>query len=301
MDLRSLSYLEAVIRTGGFTSAAAELNVVQPAVSQQIKRLETELGVTLIDRGTRRATEAGLVLLRRSHRIFSEVDAARAELDELAGIERGTVRAGAIHWLEPLDLPSLLCAFTTRYPGISVDLREHDARVMFEMLSDGRLDLVFSNISPGDETPAGLQRQHLFSEPIVVGVAVNHPLATGTSVRLEDLSEEPFVAFRHGSAFRDTVDTALAAAATAPEVRFESSDLAMVRNLVAEGLGVALMPQSLADATGPAIATLEIAPDPPVRTVALTWRTDLSVSPPARAFLDLALEWIDSTGLTTRR
>jgi len=293
MHLRSLSYLEAVIRTGGFTSAAAELNVVQPAISQQIKRLETELGVTLVDRATRQPTEAGTLLLSRTHRIFSELDAARAELDQLAGVERGTVRAGAIHWLEPLDLPALLRAFTTKHPGISVDLREHDAREMFAMLADGRMDLVISNISPGDETPATLQRRHLFSEPLVVGVAPDHPLARRKTIRLAELSEEPFVAFRHGSAFRDTVDAALAAAATTPEVRFESSDLVVVRNLVAAGLGIALMPQSLAAAPGRPIAALAIAPHPPQRTVAMTWRSNLALSPAARAFLELTLDWID--------
>lgn len=293
MELRHLEYLDAVVRTGSFTAAASELNVVQPAVSQQIKRLEHEVGATLVNRSTRQATEAGELLLSRARRAFAELDTARSEIDELAGLERGTVRAGAIHWLEPLDLPDLLGVFAARYPGISVDLREHDARVMFEMLTDGRMDLVFSNISPGDPVPAGLQRTLIFSEPLVVGVGPHHDLADRASVRLKDLAGEPFVAFRPGSAFRDTVDLALSELRSPPSVRFESSDLAVVRNLTARGLGIALMPKSLAEAPGAEIVALRITPKPPVRTVALTWRSDVDPSPSAKAFLDVTTAWID--------
>lgn len=292
MDVKHLEYLDAVVRTGSFTAAAIELNVVQPAVSQQIKRLEQEVGVTLFDRTTRHPTEAGALLLSRARRVFAELNMARSEIDELVGLERGTVRAGAIHWLEPLDLPDLLVVFSARYPGISVDLREYDARVMFEMLADGRMDLVFSNISPGDQVPGGLQRQVIFSEPLVVGVAPGHRLAAKPSVRLKDLSDEPFIAFRPGSAFRDTVDQALSELSSPPTVRFESSDLAVVRSLTARGLGITLMPQSLAQAPGDEIVALSVAPNPPVRTVALTWRSDADPSPAAKAFLDVTMAWI---------
>ncbi len=292
MDLRQLDYLDAVVRAGSFTRAATEMHVAQPAVSQMIKRLEQELGTPLIDRSTKKATEAGELLLRRARRALSELDAARTEVAELIGLETGTVHAGAIHWLEPLDLPGLLEAFTARHPRIAVDLREFDARVMFDMLNDREMDLVFSNISPGDPVPPGLQRKLLFSEPLIVGVHPDHQLAGRKSIALHELDAEPFVAFRSGSAFRDTVDRALADTGIAPAIRYESSDLITVRSLAAAGLGVALMPQSLAAFPGPPIAILTIEPNPPRRTVALTWRSDLSGSPAGQAFLDLALDWI---------
>lgn len=293
MDLRHLEYLEAVARTGSFTAAARELHVVQPAVSQQIMRLERELDAVLIDRATRQPTEIGERLVARARRIFAELEAARGEVAEMVGLEKGTVRAGAIHWLEPLDISALLSEFSSRYPGISVDLREYDASEMFAMVRDGRMDLVFSNISPGDETPHGFQRQHIFSEPLVVGVSPSHRLARRKSVRLEELAGEPFVAFRPGAAFRDTVDRALEGLGFVPEVRFESSDLAVVRRLAAAGLGVALMPKSLSEAPGPEIVALRVSPKPPVRTVALTWRADITPSPASRAFLEVTLDWIE--------
>ena len=295
MDLRQLRYLDAVARNKSFTAAAKELYVAQPAVSQAIKRLEHELGLTLIDRSSRLATEAGDLVLARARQAFAELEAARTQVGELVGLERGTLRAGAIHWLEPLDLPVLLNAYATRYPGITVSLHEYDARIMFDMLTERQMDIVFSNISPGAEVPAGLEQEILFTEPLVVGVSPDHPLAQQELVSLTDLAAEPFIGFRSGSAFRDTVDHAFAEAQVIPDVRYESSDLITVRRLAAAGLGTALMPQSLASFPGSPLVVLEVEPDPPERTVALTWRSDLTDSPAARAFLDMSLDWINKS------
>jgi DNA-binding transcriptional LysR family regulator len=293
MDLRQLTYLDAVARNESFTAAAKELYVAQPAVSQAIKQLERELGVTLIDRASRRPTEAGDLVLVRARQAFAELDAARTQVGELVGLERGTLRAGAIHWLEPLDLPVLLHAYTTRYPGITVSLHEYDARIMFDMLLDRQMDIVFSNISPGTDVPAGLEQEVLFTEPLVVGVSPDHALAQRDSISLSDLADEPFIGFRSGSAFRDTVDDAFAQALAVPDVRYESSDLMTVRRLAAAGLGAALMPQSLAAFPGSSVTVLTVDPSPPERTVALTWRSDLTDSPAAQAFLEMALSWVN--------
>ncbi|MCL1600963.1 MAG: LysR family transcriptional regulator, partial [Actinomycetia bacterium] len=105
MDLRQLTYLDAVARNASFTAAADELFVAQPAVSQAIKQLELEFGTTLIDRVKKQPTEAGTLVLARARQVFAELEAAREQVGELSGLERGTLRAGAIHWLEPFDLP----------------------------------------------------------------------------------------------------------------------------------------------------------------------------------------------------
>ncbi|MCL1602201.1 MAG: LysR family transcriptional regulator substrate-binding protein, partial [Actinomycetia bacterium] len=176
--------------------------------------------------------------------------------------------------------------------GITVSLHEYDARVMFDMLRERQMDIVFSNISPGADLPAGLEQKLLFTEPLVVGVSPGHPLAERHSISLTDLRDEPLIGFRPGSAFRDTVDHAFANAGVVPQIRFESSDLVTVRSLASAGLGVALMPQSLASFPGAPITALSVDPTPPERTVALTWRSDLTSSPAARAFLDLVLDRI---------
>src|SRR4051812_28945506 len=119
MELRQLRYFAAVARNRHFTRAGEELNIAQPALSQQLRRLETELGVELLARTSRRVeiTQAGEIVLARAHRVLAEVDAIRYELDELKGLARGRVTVGGMAPFGPLDLPALLDDFTRSYPG----------------------------------------------------------------------------------------------------------------------------------------------------------------------------------------
>src|SRR6516162_2771602 len=125
MELRQLVYFDAVVRYGGFSRAAERLRVAQPAVSAQIKQLETELGATLLQRTTRRVTltEAGEVFLARARQALEQLDRARADLDELSTVQRGRVRIGATLILGSLDLPSALAQFRRRYPGVRLALQ----------------------------------------------------------------------------------------------------------------------------------------------------------------------------------
>ncbi|MCL1588259.1 MAG: LysR family transcriptional regulator [Actinomycetia bacterium] len=290
-DLNRLRVLVAVVDEGGFTRAAQALHVAQPAVSQQIKALETQVGYELIDRATKRPTAAGTVLVTHARSAMFELDLAAIEVAELAGLKRGLVRIGAIHWLEPLDLPSLVGGFHARYPGITIRLQEENAADMFAMTLDGDMDLVFSNVIPGDADLPGLNQHRLFVEDLVVATRPGHHLAQGGVCALGDLADEPLIAFRRGSAFHETVVTALLGAGVTPEIAMETSDLAMVRNLVSSGLGVALLPRSLAEAEGRSIGIAEILPHAPARTVALTWNATDTRSAAANAFISFTLKW----------
>jgi len=293
-DLNKLRVLVAVVDEGGFTRAAEALHVAQPAVSQQIKTLEAQVGRELIDRATKQPTAAGTVLIAHARSAMLELDLAAIEVAELAGLKRGLVRIGAIHWLEPLDLPSLVGAFHGRYPGITIRLHEENAADMFAMALDGDMDLVFSNVVPGDADPPGLNQNRLFVEDLVVVTCPGHRLVLGGVCALSDLADERLIAFRRGSAFYETVVTALRAAGVTPEIAMETSDLAMVRNLVSRGLGVALLPRSLAEAEGRSIGIAEILPHAPVRTVALTWKAVDTRSAAANAFITFTLNWFDA-------
>src|ERR687888_104336 len=118
MDLRQLRYLVALAEEGHFTRAAARMHIAQPALSQQIRRLEDELGLALVDRTTRRValTDAGALLVDRARRALGEVDAARAELADLAGVRAGRLVIGAMQSLGPFDLSILLAIFHARHP-----------------------------------------------------------------------------------------------------------------------------------------------------------------------------------------
>src|SRR5579875_2359227 len=126
MDLRQLRYLVALAEERNFTRAAASEHIAQPALSQQIRRLEEELGIALVERTTRHValTEAGELLVVRSRRILSELEAARAELEAVRGADIGHVRIGAMHTMGPVDLSLALAEFHERHPRVGLTVRE---------------------------------------------------------------------------------------------------------------------------------------------------------------------------------
>ncbi|HEV7882797.1 MAG TPA: LysR family transcriptional regulator, partial [Solirubrobacteraceae bacterium] len=129
MELRQLRYLVAVAEEQHFTRAAAREHVAQPALSQQIQRLEAELGLMLVQRTTRRVamTEAGELLVARARRAIAELDAAHAELQSLAGVQAGRLSVGALHTMGPVDLSLLLATFHRSYPGVELTVREQSS------------------------------------------------------------------------------------------------------------------------------------------------------------------------------
>jgi DNA-binding transcriptional LysR family regulator len=159
MELRQLVYLDAVVRRGSFTKAAQRLHVAQPAVSAQIRRLEAELGVTLLERTTRRValTHAGELFLARARQVLDQLDAARVDLAELSAVLRGRVRIGATQVVGSLDLPAALAQFRRRYPGVSLALHSGLIAKLLGLLDAGDVDLIVGPVHddlPAATTPA---------------------------------------------------------------------------------------------------------------------------------------------------
>jgi LysR family transcriptional activator of glutamate synthase operon len=289
MELRQLRYFAAVARHRHFTQAAAELHVAQPALSQQIRRLERELGLDLLTRSTRRValTEAGELLLPRARRVLAEVDDALAELEQLAGLVRGRVGVGTIP-LAQLDLPGLLADFRAQHAGVSVFMREETLGAMLDMLRADELDAGFAFV---DEDGAGpdLTALRLFDDELVAVTAPDHALAGRGRVPLTALAGEPFIAFRDASVLRATTENALREAGVPFETPFQSIELETMRKLAARGLGVTIMPRGYLAGEGPRVATLSLEP-PLTLPVSLVWRTRRRLPPAAAAFLDFARE-----------
>lgn len=285
MELRQLRYLEAVTRHRHFTRAADELHVAQSALSQQVARLERELGMTLLQRTTRSVemTDAGELVARRARAILAEADALRADVDALRGLTRGRVRIGALLFGGQLDIPVLLASFIDRYPDVDVGLREGTVQRMLEMLMTGSLDLTFALEPPA--IPEGLERLPVSSEELAVAASPDHRLARRARLALTDLRDERLIMFERGASTRERVDAAFAAAGVAPHVALEANDLAFVRALVARGIGLAIMPRSFADLPGPPIAVRPLTPRLRM-PVALWWRSGRHLSPAARAFVE---------------
>jgi LysR family transcriptional regulator, transcription activator of glutamate synthase operon len=296
MELRQLVYFEAVARHGGFSRAGEQLRVAQPAVSAQIRRLEAELGTPLLRRTTRQValTEAGELFLVRVRSVLEQLDLARAELGELTAVLRGRVRIGATPVLGTLDLPAALARFHRRHPSVTLTLRTGLIADLRDALDCGELDLVVGPLHPG------LDDSHLAhplaEESVVLATAPGHRAAARSAavrsaggrraIALADLRDEPFVCLPRGTGLRAILTAAAARAGFEPRIEFEADTPANVRELVAVGLGVALLAESAALAPGPAIDVhrLEDAPEhPPIGCILPRRR---AANPATRAFVE---------------
>ncbi len=286
MELRQLRYFEAVVRHRHFTRAADELHVAQSALSRQIGRLERELGVELLHRTTRSVdpTEAGELVATRARAVLAETDAMRGDVDALRGLLRGHVNVGAMLFGGELDIPAILAAFTARYPGIEIGLREGTAQRMTEMLHDGSLDVTFAleAVPPGD-----LERIELSSEELALATSPDHVLAGEGPLPLAALEGPPLIAIQHGSSTRQVVDASLERAGVRPRISLEANDFALVRSLVARGVGLAILPRSYLARPGPRVSFRPLEPALEMKVV-LWWRRGRSLSPAAREFVDFA-------------
>lgn len=291
MELRHLRYFVAVAQRKHFTRAAEELHLAQPALSQQIQQLERELGIALLERTSRqvRLTSAGEAFLARAERILAEVERAQMEMQEFAGLTRGRIVIGALQSLEAFRFSSLLSRFHARYPGIEIVLREKGTEELLELLNAGHLDLsliqIIGDMSPREITESVVTAEKLLTEEVVLVVAANHPLAHAQQVTVEELREEPFIAFKPGSGLRRILLQSSLAAGFTPRILFESGDLGTIRSLVAEGLGISMLPRSVAEAAGREVVSISFSPRPLARTILLAWHTHISHAPATAAFL----------------
>lgn len=283
MELRQLVYFEAVARCGGFTRAADQLRIAQPAVSAQIRRLEHELGTVLLERTTRRVavTHAGELILVRARAVLAELDGARADLDDLAAVLRGHLRIGVTQVLGSLDLPASLASFHRRYPELRLTLRSGLIAELLRDLDAGTIDVVLGPIH--DDLPKRYLAQPFVTEKLVLITPPGHRAASRRTM-LSAFRDEPFVCLPPGSGLRSILCAAAAEQRFTPRIQFEAPDPVSIRELVAAGLGVALLAESAARAEGPAIGVHHLQPapkHPPIGLIGLRNRTE---NPAVRAW-----------------
>jgi DNA-binding transcriptional LysR family regulator len=289
MELRQLRYLVTLAEERNFTRAAEREHIAQPALSQQIKRLEDELGLALVQRTTRHVamTEAGRVLVARARRILGEVEDAQAELQALAGVQTGRVTVGTMHTMGPVDVSLALALFHQRHPGVELTVREQSTEELAEMLRADELDLAFLSVTERVESH-GLGLAQLVSEELVVVLPLRHPLAGRKRIRMAELAGEQFISFREGARLRELLMAAGEHAGFRPKVTLESNDSERIRKLVARRMGVAILPRSDADRPGTDVAVADLIDPVLRRDITLAWRADRRQSPATYEFLQLA-------------
>jgi LysR family transcriptional regulator, transcription activator of glutamate synthase operon len=294
MELRQLRYLVALAEELNFTRAAANEHVAQPALSQQIRRLEDEVGLALVERSTRHValTDAGEVLVVRARRVLSELEAAETELEAMRGMNTGHVTIGAMHTMGPVDLSLPLALFHDLHPDVGLTVRENASEELAEMLRVDELDLAFLSVTERVEAH-GLGLHQLVSEELVVLLPPSHALSRRRQVRMAELADEQFISFRPGARLRELLFGAGRHAGFEPRVTLESNESQRVRRLVSRGLGVAILPRSDAEGPGADVAVVSLTEPALRRDITLAWREGRRHAPAAAAFLDLARETFD--------
>jgi DNA-binding transcriptional LysR family regulator len=283
MELRQLQYFVTVAEEANFTRAAAKLHVAQPGVSAQIRRLERELGQELLDRSGRsvQLTEVGSAVLPYARAALSAVAGARLAVDELTGLVRGHVAIGTVT-SHSVDLAALLAEFHEDHPAVEITLTEDNSDQLIDALRGGRLDAAI--IAFGATPPPDLEIHIVTDEPIAAAVSHGDDLAKRSTIPLGALRDRVLISLPPGTGIRSILDDACAAAGFSPHIAFEASTPAVLAQLAARGLGVAIMPASVAEAREDLHPLTITRPELRGR-LAFAWRTEGPVSPAARALV----------------
>ncbi|MGK5556065.1 LysR family transcriptional regulator [Actinomadura kijaniata] len=307
MQLQQLAYFVAVAEVRHFTQAAEALHVAQPSLSKQIRALEAELGASLFSRarGNITLTPAGEALLPLAKRILADVDTARLEVQELAGLRRGRVRLGATPSLCAGLLGDVLRRFHDAYPGIQIIVEEGGSRDLVRELTRGSLDLALVILPLHGDPP--LETTPILREHLVVaspaGNAGGEPgrpsrepaqVPRRSYLRIEDLRNRPMVMFRSGYDLREATITACRDAGFEPRFAVEGGEMDAVLRFVEAGLGVAVVPSMVLAGRPGLRGTALVLGDGPrrghhpelQRTIALAHRKDVEPTHAARAFQD---------------
>ena len=295
MDLRQLHYVAAVADARSFTRAAADQLVVQSALSQQVRKLETELGVRLFDRTTRSVaiTSAGEALLPIIRRVLADVDLLATQAQAIRGVIQGRLVVGMME-VPPqvLDIAAIISQFHARYPGVSVALRSGGSDVLMRAVRDRQVDvaLVGLAVEPAD---GRVNCTPLLREDLVAVLPQHHELGGARSVTIGDLARFPFIDFPPGYGLR--AETDLGFAGVTRQVAFEVARVEQVTHFVRHDLGVALLPESVARAQA-RVGGLALVP---VRDTTLRRQVNLVVpaDPPGsaagQAFIRSVTEFLD--------
>ena len=283
MELHQLRYFCAVAETGSFSRAAEQSHVSQPSLSQQILKLEDELGARLFDRLGRsvRLTELGKTFLPRAHAVLRELEAAKGDVVEGKEFIGGPVSVGVIPTVGPYFLPARLTAFSRKFGQVRLTVVEEITPILLDRLRAGTIDVAILALPlRGHE----FDTFPLLTERLFAVLPQKHKHASRPSLSLKDLRTEPFLLLRDGHCFRDTAVAACDRARLHPQIVFESGQFSSLLSMVAAGMGVSIVPEMAIEKKSQC-RYVRIADEQAVRTIGAVVLRGRSLTRAQNAFL----------------
>ena len=274
MNLRDLRYLVTLADLRHFGRAAEACNVSQPTLSTQIRKLEEELGVALLERAPRQLmlTAVGEDVVRRARRVLADVEQMREAARRTTDPEAGSVRLGIFPTLGPYLLPHVVPRMRQRFPQLELLLVEEKTEVLLQMLRDGRLDAAILALPLHEDW---LESAFLFEEPFILAVPGNHPLAGRHGLQLAELVDQDLLLLEDGHCLRDQALEVCALAGAGEKEGFRATSLETLRQMVAAGVGITLLPMLAVKPPVPRSDSIELVSfrEPaPIRRLAMVWR-----------------------------
>ena len=307
MNLRDLKYLVALADHRHFGRAAASCFVSQPTLSTQIRKLEDELGVSLVERAPRKVmlTPAGLDAAERARRIVAEVEQMKESARRSQDPEAGTVRLGIFPTLGPYLLPHVIPRIRERFPNLELLLVEEKSDVLLSRLREGKLDAGLLALPVSDDQ---LHSQLLFEEPFVLAVPESHPLAQRESLSLGELSNQKLLLLEDGHCLREQALEVCRLSGANEKSEFRATSLETLRQMVAANVGITLLPTLATKppvARSPNIHLLGFSDSHPSREIAMLWRKSSAMAAflleLSKVFSELPAElFVPDTGISSR-
>lgn len=281
MNLRDLQYLVALAEHRHFGRAAEASFVSQPTLSTQIRKLEDELGVALVERTPRKVllTETGGEIARRARGVLSQIDEIKSIAQRTRDPESGTIRLGIFPTLGPYLLPHVIPQLRARFPRLELLLREEKTEQVLHMLREGTLDAGILALPVHDDS---LHVEFLFEEPFVLAVPGGHPLAGRGSLRMDDLSEQNLLLLEDGHCLRDQALEVCHLAGAGEKTGFRATSLETLRQMVSANVGITLLPALAVQAPvaqSPNVDLIAFEDPAPSRRIAMLWRKSSAMTP----------------------
>lgn len=285
LDVKRIVLLAKVVETGSMTAAAEALNYTPSAVSQQIRRLEIEVGQPLLQRVARGVvpTEAGALLAHNARRVEAQLSAAAADLAEIAGLRRGQLSIGTFPTVGSSLLPLVVRRLKELHPGVKLTV--HSARLdpLVEMLRKGEIglsllwDYQWNRMSSED-----FRLTKLLDDETVLVVSADHRVARRRRVKMSELAEEEWIVREHDHPVSEVLERSCRAAGFSPRIAFNANDYQEAQAMVSVGLGIALAPRTALANRHPDVRVISLGSTAPSRRILVAQRRD-GVSAPSEA------------------